>query len=361
VLLVAQPPDGGVHRHITTVARALTHRGWRVLVAGPAPYAEIGDGVEHFEMSFDRRVDPRRDAHDAWQLHQLIAAERPALVHAHSSKAGALTRALRLLPGRPPVVYSPHGYAFAGYFTSARARGAYRLVESALAPLSSAIVCVCEAERALAQSLTRRVPAFVAYNGVPVLGDGPRHPQAAELATRGPLITVLAGLRPGKGIETAVDALPRIVRSHATATLAVIGEGPERAAILARAQALGVADRLALFGELEDPSAVLRAATIHLNPSWAESFPFAVLEGMAAGLPVVATDVGGTAEAIEDGRSGLLVSAQDAGALASTIAGLLDDGLARERLGNAARERVRQRFTIDSMVDSVERVYRQLL
>jgi glycosyltransferase involved in cell wall biosynthesis len=105
----------------------------------------------------------------------------------------------------------------------------------------------------------------------------------------------------------------------------------------------------------------LRASTIHLNPSWAESFPFAVLEGMAAGLAVVATDVGGTAEAIEDGHSGLLVAAQDAGALASTVAGLLDDGPARERLGNAARERVERHFTIDSMVDSVERVYQQLL
>ena len=96
------------------------------------------------------------------------------------------------------------------------------------------------------------------------------------------------------------------------------------------------------------------------NPSWAESFPLSTLEAMQARLPVVITDVGGAAEAVQDGRTGLLVPARDPGALGDGLARLLDDADAAARLAAAALEEVRTRFTVERMVDGTTAVYGEL-
>ena len=115
---------------------------------------------------------------------------------------------------------------------------------------------------------------------------------------------------------------------------------------------------LRLIGPTTGPEPLLAAADLFVSASWAESFPYNVLEAMAASLAVVATDVGGTGEAVADGVTGVLVPPRDAEALASAISGLLDDPSGRERLGRAGRVRQLELFTVDRMVDDTIGVYR---
>jgi glycosyltransferase involved in cell wall biosynthesis len=195
------------------------------------------------------------------------------------------------------------------------------------------------------------------HNGIEPPPVGPVDPRVRELAARGPVICTITQLRPGKGVETLIDALPAVVARHPLLQVAIAGDGPLRESLASRAREQGVADAIHFLGEHADPIAVLRGADLFLLSSWAESFPYAILEAMAVRLPVVSSDVGGIPEAITDRESGLLVPAKDAAATARALIELLDRDELRARLGAAAARVVRLRFNRQQMVDGVARVY----
>jgi glycosyltransferase involved in cell wall biosynthesis len=181
-----------------------------------------------------------------------------------------------------------------------------------------------------------------------------------ELARRGPVICALTLLRPGKGLETLIDALPAVLTRYPLAQIAIGGEGSELDSLRARALKRGTADALHFLGPSDDPLSILRGSEIFVHPSWAESFPYVILEAMAAGLPIAASDVGGIGEALVNGESGLLVPAGDNDALARALIGLLDDADSRARMGDAAKRRVERQFTRSAMIDGLIRVYREV-
>jgi glycosyltransferase involved in cell wall biosynthesis len=360
ILMVLQPPDGGVYEHVRRLCEGLRARGHEPLVAGPPDGQPPALEAEVLPLEMVRAVDPRADARAVAGLARIVRRVRPALVHAHSSKAGAAARIARAAFPRTPLIYTPHGYAFAGYFESDSERARYRAVERALAPFASIVLCVCEAERRLAASVGPARRTRVVHNGIPPLEPKEPHPALAALRERGPVVGVVTLLRPGKGIETLVDALPDVLARHPEASVAVAGWGPDREQLEERARDRGVAGSLHLLGPTDGPMPLLAGADLFVSASWAESFPYNVLEAMAAGLPVVATDVGGTAEAVEHGATGLVVPARDPRALAQAIGKLLDDPERRRRLGDAGRRRVSERFTVERMLEGTIGVYRQV-
>jgi glycosyltransferase involved in cell wall biosynthesis len=360
VLLVTQPSDGGVFEHVVRLGRGLRAEGHEVLIAGPLRRRAGELDLPTVDVPMGRSVSPRSDALAALALGRLVRHVRPDLVHAHSSKAGAVARVTRVAAPRVPLVYTPHGYAFAGYFESERERSAYRLVERALAPLATCVLCVCEAERRLAASVGNASRTRVVHNGVPPVGDADPLLAVAALRRRGPVIAVLTLLRPGKGIETLIDAVPRLVDGRPDVNLAIAGDGPDRESLTRRAADLGVADRVHFVGEVRGPGPVMRAADVFVSPSWAESFPLSVLEAMSAGLPVVTTDVGGCAEAVADGETGMVVPPRDAPALAAALRRMLDDPVHARALGAAGRRRWEERFTVRRMIEGTTAAYREL-
>jgi glycosyltransferase involved in cell wall biosynthesis len=367
VLLLHQPVDGGVARHVADLWRGLTERGYDVLLCGPSlPSASLlSDDVPrdapHAKLEMGRAVSPAADIAAVRRLRGIVASWRPELIHAHSSKAGAIARLGRLAGVRVPVLYTPHGYAFAGFFERELERRIYREAERALAPLASRVVAVCEAEARLAASVgpVRRIR--VVHNGIDDPPAGPVDPRVEELSKGGPVVCTLTQLRPGKGIETLIDALPPVVARHPGAQVVIAGDGPLRAPLEQRARDRGVAGAVHFLGEHPDPIAVLRGADVFLLTSWAESFPYVILESMAVGLAIVGSDFGGVGEAIDDGESGRLVPARDALATASALIELLDDPELRARLGARARAVVGAKFTRARMVDGVDGVYREVL
>jgi glycosyltransferase involved in cell wall biosynthesis len=360
LLLVSQPIDGGVFRHVRDLAEGLPGLGFDVALAAP-PLSAPAPVETVITLPLVRAPSPASDARALVGLARAVRAYRPDIVHAHSSKAGAVARLARVLGPRTPVVYTPHGYAHAGYFESRAQRSTYALTERALTPLASRIVCVCEAERRLALDLGAGSRAKLVYNGIDPPPEGPMHPEVAQLSERGPVIASVTLLRPGKGIETLLDAMPAVLAAHAGAQLVIAGGGVDRERLEERARERGVAAAVRFLGFVPETTDVLRGADVFVSSSWAESFPYVVLEAMALGRPIVATRVGGIAEAVRDGESGVLVAARDAGALAGALNGLISDPSGAAALGARARSQVTTQFTRKRMLQGLGGVLRELL
>src|SRR5438128_3838716 len=317
-----------------------------MVLASPAMPHGHGRTAAHQQHDLRRAITPRHDLTALMRLAAIVRGVRPAVIHAHSSQAGAIARLARPLFPRTPVVYTPHGYAFAGYFAHARERLAYRGAERALAPLASRVVCVCADEGRLASSIGPRDRVRVIHNGIAAVRGGLVEPRIAEVSQRGPVIGALTLLRPGKGVETLIEAAPHLLSRHPSAQIAIVGGGPDAERLRALTHGLGVAHAVHFLGPSADTLSMLRGMHIFVHPSWAEAFPYAVLEAMSVARPIVASKVGGVGEAVIDGETGLLAAARDAPALARALAELLDEPKRAARLGEEALRRVRERFTL---------------
>jgi glycosyltransferase involved in cell wall biosynthesis len=172
-----------------------------------------------------------------------------------------------------------------------------------------------------------------------------------------PLVLTPARLNSQKGHRVLLEAIGEVP----DALFLLAGDGPERASLEAEAERLGVAERVRFLGRREDVPQLLAACDVFALPSLYEGSSLAVLEAMAAGIPIVSSAIGGTDELIEDGRSGLLVAPGDAEALAGALRRVLADGALRESFAAGARERVADGLTRGQMASRVSGVYRELL
>jgi len=186
------------------------------------------------------------------------------------------------------------------------------------------------------------------------------------LPPKAPLVVIVSRLTRLKGLEQVLEAAAIVARRHPDARFLIVGEtAPNEVAyldVLKRlATAHGPGDRVIFTGLRADVPAVLSAADVSVMPSLNEALSNVLLESMAAGAPTVATRVGGTPEALIDGRTGLLVAPGDARALAGAISRLLDDRGLAAALGQAARRSIRDDFSVERMVMATEQLYMDLL
>ena len=170
-------------------------------------------------------------------------------------------------------------------------------------------------------------------------------------------VVVVANLRAEKGHDVLIDAAPDVIRQFPDARFEFVGAGPELDRLRERAEAAGVAHAISFLGHREDVSARLDAADIFVLPSRSDAFPNAVLEAMAAAMPIVASAVGGICELIDDGRNGLLVPADAPAAIADRICRLMHDPRSAAALGAAARADAEGAYSFDRMVAGFERTY----
>ncbi|OGL00951.1 MAG: hypothetical protein A3D33_19895 [Candidatus Rokubacteria bacterium RIFCSPHIGHO2_02_FULL_73_26] len=174
-------------------------------------------------------------------------------------------------------------------------------------------------------------------------------------------IGVAARMTAQKGHAHLLDALPAVLARVPAVVCVLIGDGPLRAPLEARARALGVAARCRFTGARADVADLVAALEVVVLPSRSEGLPFALLEAMALGKPVVATTVGGCPEVVEDGRTGWLVPPGDAPALAGAVLRLLEDAPAARAMGARGAARVRAEFSLARMVDALQTLYAALL
>jgi glycosyltransferase involved in cell wall biosynthesis len=192
---------------------------------------------------------------------------------------------------------------------------------------------------------------FMPDQAVADYGDRFRLGQAIPLSA--PVAICPARLIEGKGQHVLLEAWAQVTRDHPDAYLLLAGDGPGRGALEAQARTLGLDSRVRFLGHLTDVRPALWISDIMILPTLSDSFPVAVLEAMASGLAVVASDVGGIPEQIEEGKSGLMSPPGDARALAQAIARVLSDGELRATLVRGGRERALQ-FTADRCFPALE-------
>jgi glycosyltransferase involved in cell wall biosynthesis len=170
-------------------------------------------------------------------------------------------------------------------------------------------------------------------------------------------IAMVACLREEKRIDVLIDSAPRVLAKHPDAEFLIVGDGSCRERLVARAHAMGVAHRFQFLGHRDDVPAVLATSDIFVLPSRSEAFPNSILEAMAAGLPVVATAVGGIPELVEDGRNGRLVPPGNPDALATALLDMLDHPERAAEFGRAGRRIIEQTYSFDRMVEQFETLY----
>lgn len=192
--------------------------------------------------------------------------------------------------------------------------------------------------------------------------DSRRFRPRAESPSRSepPVVAFTGRLHPQKNLDLLIDAWPAVARATG-ARLRLIGDGPERARLEARAAMLGVADSVDFVGTVADPSEALRSADLFALPSLCEGMSNSVLEALATGLPALVSNVGGNTDLVEDGINGRLLPLGDAGAWSRAIVGLIEDHGARSRMGAEARRRVEADYAIERVVDRYVRLYDRLL
>lgn len=360
ILMVVRPSKGGAFGHVSRLGLALAERGHEVAVCGPHGSLDLPPGLEVIHVDINRSIAPRAHARSVAEMAKAMRRFEPDLIHAHGSQGGVVARLARVAFPRPPLAFSPHNYAFTNWFASRLERGAYRGIEAALSPLATRVICVCEAERRLAASVGSRWRARVVYNGIDPFEELGSDPELERLAAAGPLVVCVTELHAPKGVPTLLESWPAVLAAHPRASLAIAGDGPMRAEVEALIEGLGVGASVHLLGQLADVTPLLRSGAVAVAPGWAESFPYAILEAMGSALPIVATDVGGVGEAIEDGVTGRLVPAHDPERLAAATVALIDDRETAERLGAAARRRALERFSFAGMVNGTLAVYDEI-
>jgi glycosyltransferase involved in cell wall biosynthesis len=211
------------------------------------------------------------------------------------------------------------------------------------------------ANRLLAQLNLPKRKMRVVHNGIPL--ERFEHPAGQRAPQDRTVVLTIARLTPQKGIAYLIEAASRLPG----VLFLVAGEGPERKTLEAQARSKGVSDRVLFLGQREDIPDLLGSCDLFVLPSLFEGLPISVMEAMAAGRAVIATNAGGTGELISNCETGLLIPPADVDALTRAVATLIADRALRERLAGEGRARIRSDFSAAAMVTQVTNVYQEIL
>jgi glycosyltransferase involved in cell wall biosynthesis len=337
--------------------------GFRVSVgySTPGPLVEevAALGVPLTRLPRMARVDPSLLA----RMVGLMRRDRPDVVHTHLFKSDFHGRAAARIVGVPAVVSTLHNLDdWANKPVLARAYGT-------TVRFADKLIAVSDEVRAFYIERVKIPPAMVQtiLNGVPLAKFAGQEQAGralrAELgiAQDAPLVGIVGRLAPQKDHATFLEAARRIHAALPQARFLIVGAGELREQLGAQAAALGLGQAAIFAGIRKDVPAVLAALDVQVFSSRWEGLPVALLEGMAAAKPLVATAVGGVPSAIADGTTGLLVQPGDTAGMADACLRLLQDGALRANIGEAARARVEARYSIDAMVRQTIEIYEQVL
>lgn len=373
VHLVTRLDLGGAQQNTLHTARSLDPQRFDVVLACAAgglldAEALAAPGVRTvFIDSLRREISPLHDLLALLEIAKLLLAEKPALLHTHSSKAGILGRLAAALAGVPVVVHTYHGFGFHDR-QSAVARSLYVALERLCARFTDALVFVSRAniDYAVAHGLVKiqnavLIRSGVALSGLPAPVDAVKLKTSTGIGMHKLLVVSIGNLKPQKNASDFVAAAAAVLSEAPEARFVFIGDGPQKAALQARAFVLGLEGKVLFLGWRRDAAQWLAAADVFVMTSLWEGLPRALVEAMKSGLPSVCYATDGVVDLLKDGENGFLIKPGDHAALAARVALLLKDEPLRRKLGSAAAASIGPEFDIDGMVRSQEALYDRLL
>ena len=350
---------GGAEQHLLALLPALRERGIDARVLS----LDAGADADRFHRALDDRGVPwRRVATGLDVSPRLVAsvvratrAERPDLLHTHMVH-GDVYGSIAANVLRLPFVSSRHN-------DDRYLLGPFRYVDRAFMRRVQRLVAISDSVREfLRRAGLPEDKLLTIHYGLDELPAAPSEltPEQAGIGAEAPLVLAIGRLIAQKDHETLLRAFALVRGRHPEARLAILGWGTLEEQTRALAHELGLADAVVLPGRVE-PRAWLERADVFAHTSRWEGFGIVLLEAMLAGLPVVATRVSAVPEIVDDGRTGLLVEAGDAEAVAAALTELLDDQGRRAAFGKAGLERARAEFSVARMTRRTVDVYRDAL
>lgn len=307
-----------------------------------------------------RAIQPLADIRAMRELWRLIRVVKPDILHVNSSKAGVLGSIVGKLYGLP-VVFTAHGFQYLEPMPSAKHKF-FRLCEYIAKPFRDYVITVSNRDRsaALKDRVIDGPRSETIYHGItpPDFLDAVAARTALGLPTDATIVGCIANFYPTKGIDVLLTAYAETFGQSSKVRLAIIGDGPERDELKRQARRLGITPQVIFVGHRSHAAQYMRAFHVFILPSRKEGFPYALLEALAAGLPIIATDVGGVAELV--GEAAELVPSEKPHTLATTLKRVLEDTTLQNTLSQKALDRF-ERFTIDRMLRATQAVYDRLL
>jgi len=361
---------GGAQRYVASLAEGLRRRGFETEIAFGLG-EELGEwsrahNIPVHRAALDNPIRPHKDFLAYLQLVRLMKRGRYDVVHLNSTKAGIVGLAAARTVGIPVCVFTAHGLRSVLLPSSWR-RAFWTWMESRYTRLADCVIEVSEhgLRAGLEKGVLSSDRSTAIHNGISLarIDEGLKAAKTrAELGLSPEHLVVgtVARLDPVKGMGYWLRAAAVVAASEPRARFVIVGDGPELDKLAPLAEELGVAPVTTWLGQ---QNAVLyyRLFDVFVLASLYEGLSIAILEAMAAGLPIVASRVGGNPELVSDGETGYLVPSQDGQAMGQAILRLLIDSEARRAMGRRARERVEAEFTEEQMVARVAALYADLL
>lgn len=357
---------GGTQRYLAELIPVLDHERFEPVIVcsvrrgmHASLYESIGVRVEQVRVFWRKGVPSLIGCVKAVRL---LRREMPELVHCLLWLDTILVPVLARLAGVQKIVSSMRNMGF--WLDNWLKRVCFRFVNRRVVD-----VMLTNSESAKAWLVTNSLcpedKIAVVKNGISL--EALRSSQSpdsikAELGVgEEPVVGTVAKLRAVKGVRYFVEAAAMIHARHPSAKFLVVGDGPEREKLHSLASRLGLNGHIIFAGARDDARDLLGLLDVFVLPSLSEGMPWAVLEAMAVGLPVVATRVGGVPELVDDGRTGYLVEPRDAESISDNACKLIDDPHAMKRLGSAGRKRAETDFALDKMRRDTEELYVRLM
>ena len=375
-IITRMDAGGAATNTITSVDRLREHGFGTALAYGvtadttAAPVARMQAlGIEkYFLPRMVRDVAPLRDLSTLRELVRTIRENRYDLVHTHCSKAGAVGR-LAAMICRVPAVHTPHGHIFYGYFGHVPT-SFFVIVERWLARHTRKLISLTDAEtrESLERGIGRREQYVTIPSGValatfrdidPAAGSSFRQSlgipaDAVVAASIGRLVRI-------KGFDVLLESFEQAGEQYPDLHLVIAGDGEERDRLADDAARRGLSERVHFAGHLDDVRPVLSAADLFVLASRNEGMGRAIIEAMAASVPVLATRPGGLPTLIEHARTGLLVEPEDAGRLGDALVQLVESVDLRHALGSAGADSVDPAYDEQTMIDGLAAIYCEVL
>ncbi len=357
--LVEDMKIGGAERVIADIVLGLDRkkydaRVWCVTRGGETAAELSQKGIEVRILG----ISSYRNPLNTFKLTRLINAARPDIVHTHGYFASVIGRLAAKRAGTPVILAHVHS-------TYWEYRKRHIMIERKLSRFTHKIICCSRAVENFVKNTEKITDnkTIVIYNGVDEERFSPLKSPASIRAELGmdeeaAVVGTVSSLTPHKGHEYLIQAASLVLGTLPSSKFLIVGDGPLRQRLEEQAKNLNIHPAVIFTGKREDIPEMLSLMDVFVLPSYIrEGLGIAIIEAMAAEKPVVATDIGGIPEAVDDGETGFLVDPGDPKALSKAIIELLRDPSRAKTMGENGRIRVKEMFTTKKMLSEIEKVY----
>jgi len=357
----------GAQSHVLNLSQGLVERGHDVLVA-MGPTGVFNDRLEEVGLpwvhipSLVHEINLAKDLQTIWEIRSLIKLEKPDLIATHSGKAGVVGRVAAKLAGVPST-YTAHGWTFAQGVPNRR-RLIALYTEKLTAKITDRIITVANADKeyALSQGVSNKYQMETVYYGVSDQTGNHEDTSASLIKPDNgePIVlTMIAGFRPQKDHLTLLLALSSL--KNLNWKLQLLGDGELKESIERKVAELDLHNRVQFYGAVKDVFDYLSQTDVLILITHWEGLPISTLEGLAHGLPVVATDVAGVREQVINDENGFLTDHENVDSVKNALEKLILNQDLRDRFSKSSRQLFEDKFTLDVMVDRTVDLYTDVL